>query len=95
LPIFGDEARKHDVSRPLSFCKAREQRPRGTIGIKGGRLSGQTRGQTSPHYETENEGVYRIISKTLMQLLYFLPEKGKKCPVEKRRENNQVSVNFG
>jgi len=34
LPILGDETRKHDVSRPLSFCKAREQRPRGRQGLR-------------------------------------------------------------
>jgi hypothetical protein len=94
LPILSDEARKRNVSRPLSFCKAREQRPGGRWGSREADLPGKNEAKPSSDFRTENERLYRIISKGLKELGYFFLKRGKNCPVEKRMENIQGSVKF-
>jgi hypothetical protein len=94
LPILVDEAREHNVSRPLSLCKAREQRPGGRWGSREADLPGKNKAKPPSDFRTENERLYRIISKGLKELGYFFLDRGKNCPVEKRKENIQVSVKF-
>jgi hypothetical protein len=77
------------IARPASIGHGDDK------GSREADFPGKSGAKPFQYFQTENEGLYRIIFKTIKELGYFFLERGKKCPVEKEKRPHTSSNKSG